>query len=320
VTTYTLHHWARLHTVSAVAVRDRWLKSPDKSLRDPLLDPSRFSEVGRVWTVASELELIRVIGAIQWLNPRLKLWYRGEKQFYPKASPSRSRLSSSDATVTKRSLDWLNLHAEKDRALRDRSPLARVALLQHYGCATSLLDVSASHEAACAFAFATDVAGQSHLRIFGLPRHDSPVTVFDDADVVLVDLHAELPSYCMRPHVQQAAFIARRIAAYQDIEGEAPVSLEDALVDDLCIAHLRLDFDGRSRFFDPRALSDAIYPQPSASCRNCTGTSDMTGDFLMHFLTCIAKKGGPEGFPDRLCEWAASQAVAARRRSSAPKA
>jgi len=278
-------------------------KNPEWNVVEDLLGPGRFDT--KVWTIKSELELVRLLGALQWMNPRLKLWYRGEKQFHTSAVPSRLR-PEQNANLTTQGVKWLNLHAREDRALRDRSPLARAAILQHYGCPTSLLDISASYEAACAFAFAAEGSDQSHIRVFALPRHQHAVTVFDDADVVLVDLHAELPSYCMRPHVQQAAFVARRRAVYNDIKEEMPVDLDAALVDELCIAHLRLQFeDGYSRFYKPRMQCDILYPKPSKSCKFCGKVSDMNGDFLLHFLECLVEEhheGVPEGFPDSLSE------------------
>src|SRR5208282_2766723 len=53
------------------------------------------------------------------------------------------------------------------------------------------------------------------------------VSVFDAADVVLVDLRAEMPSYCLRPHVQEGGFLARRRAAYDDVEALGPAELQD---------------------------------------------------------------------------------------------
>jgi hypothetical protein len=129
------------------------------------------------------------------------------------------------------------------------------------------------------------------------------VTIFDDADLVLVDLRAELPSFCARPHVQQAAFFGRREATYRDIEGLGAVDAKDAAIDAFCIAHIRLDFDGASRFYKPRADSHMLYPKPGKGCRVCKKPSDMNGDYLLHILQCYVRhdpKDAPDGFPDRL--------------------
>jgi FRG domain-containing protein len=250
--------------------------------------------------VTSELELIRIIGALRWHNPGLELWFRGEPAYFSKALPSRIRDPKS-GPLTPLGLGWLDSKAGHDRALRDRSPLARVAVLQHYGCPTSLLDLSASYDVACAFAFASPVAGQSHLRIYATPRQRAAVSVFDDADVVLVDLRAELPSYCARPHVQQAAFLARREAVLADVSFGVAVEEPRGSVDGLCIAHLKLSFNGRARFYEPRIESGVLYPQAGTACFRCSGKPDMNGDYLLHILNCYGdseEHQRPRGFPD----------------------
>jgi len=118
-----------------------------------------------------------------------------------------------------------------------------------------------SYDVACAFAFAAGDRREAHLRVYALPRHQHAVTVFDDADIVLVDLNAELPSYCARPHVQQAAFLARREALFHDIQMKDRVDLELAEVDSLCIAHIRLKFAGAGRFYEPRKSQGVLYPK-----------------------------------------------------------
>lgn len=300
---FSLKHWSRLHTFNAVALHKRWQSNPDPPLSDALLGSGRFNKITGVWTVDSEIELIRLVGALQWNNPRMKLWFRGEAKYFPKALPKRLRVKSSEATLTNTGIKWLDSVAHLDRALRDRGALARTAILQHYGCPTSLLDVSSSYDVACAFAFAEGDTGGAHLRVYALPRHQHPVTVFDDADVVLVDLNAELPSYCARPHVQQAAFIARREAVYNDIEGKVRVRKADADVDPLCIAHIRLRFNGAARFYKPRKAAATLYPRAGEVCSQCrTKRPDMNNDYLLHILNCFKSPSGlrkPAGFPDR---------------------
>ncbi|MBI4317547.1 MAG: FRG domain-containing protein [Chloroflexi bacterium] len=289
--------------MDARTLRNRWLSSPDPRQDDRLLAKNRFDEGTAVWTVTSEIEMIRLLGALQWHNPRLKLWFRGETKYFPNALPKRLRVSSSDAALTSLGIAWLNSVAGRDRALRDRRSLARAAILQHYGCPTSLLDLSSSYDVACAFAFAAGDQAPAHLRVYAVPRHQHAVSVFDDADVVLVDLNAELPSYCARPHVQQAAFLARREAVCQDIEGAAPVDVELAEVDALCIAHILLKFSGAARFYEPRRSQGVLYPLAGTGCLTCGKAPDMNGDYLLHILSCYAEKfpnGKPDGFPDVL--------------------
>ena len=134
------------------------------------------------------------------------------------------------------------------------------------------------------------------------PRHQHAVTVFDNPDVVLVDLSAELPSYCARPHVQQAAFIARRGAAYNDIEADDPVHEEDADIDALCLAHIGLQFDGAARFYEPRKAAATLYPKSGTACSQCgTKQPDMNSDYLLHILECFKSPNNlpkPPGFPE----------------------
>src|ERR1043166_1475895 len=115
---FSLKHWSRLHTVHAAAVHKRWHSNPDPPLSDALLDSGRFER--GVWTVRSELELIRLVGALQWHNPRMKLWFRGEAKYFANALPKRLRVKSPDANLTKCGIRWLASVAHLDRALRDR--------------------------------------------------------------------------------------------------------------------------------------------------------------------------------------------------------
>ena len=300
--TFSLKHWSRLHTVNAVALHERWLTNPDAPVSDALLDTTRFNMKTGVWTVENEIELVRLLGALQWHNPGMKLWFRGEAKYYRKALPKRVRVKSSEAKLTNVGIKWLDSVAHLDRALRDRGALARAAILQHYGCPTSLLDVSSSYDVACAFSFAEGDTGKAHLRVYALPRHQHAVTVFGIPDVVLVDLSAELPSYCARPHVQQAAFIARREAVYNDIEGKVPVRQAEADVDPLCIAHIRLQFKGAARFYKPRKATATLYPKAGLECSRCkTKRPDMNNDYLLHILDCFQspqRLPKPARFPD----------------------
>jgi hypothetical protein len=296
-----LRQWAKLHAVSASLLHERWSSNPNPKVDEKLLGSNRFDSKNGVWVVTSELEMVRLIGALQWQNPELKLWFRGETRYFPSALPSRIRKPKSQS-LTSLGVRWLNHNAFRDRALRDRGPIARLAILQHYGCPTSLLDVSASYDVACAFAFASSTAGQAHLRVYALPRQSKAINIFDDFGVMLVDLNAELPSYCARPHVQQAAFLARTKAVYRDIECRKPVPGAEATVDSLCIAHLRLQFEGKRRFYEPRQKGRILYPQPSRHCGNCGANEpDMNGDYLLHILQCYKDPTSPpkpKGFPD----------------------
>jgi hypothetical protein len=320
-------HWARLHTQNLDDLWNRWRSNAQTF--DPLTRKGRRPEPPcGIWVVKSELELVRLLGGLHWRNPQHTLWFRGEGGYHPKALPTRYR-DGCNPKETKKGVRWLNKNAGVDTALRDRSPLARLALLQHYGCPTSFLDITLSYEVACAFAFEKQVE-VAYLRVYALPRHTQSVSVFDDADVVLVDLRAEMPSYCLRPHVQQGGFLARREAAYCDIEGKKLANPKKASLDDLCIAHIELRIkDARGRFFEPRERTESLYPPASGSCRQCKALcgrcgnpgahacggpqghhshSDMNGDYILHLLTCLAGDGreglfgGRGSFPDHYAD------------------
>lgn len=303
-----LRTYARLHLCKQDELWERWKQNPDLPIEDRLHDA--FDRGRGVWEVRSESELTRLVGALQWRNPAYKLWFRGEGSYHERALPSRYR-PGRVATATSRGVRWLNRVSGADRALRDRSPLARAALLQHYGCPTSFLDLTASVEVACAFAF--ERPRDPHLRVYALPRNAHAVAVFDAADVVLVDLRAEMPSYCLRPHVQESGFVARKAAASVDIDGgpDLPGASEYEL-DELCIAHLRLRIrHGSDRFYRPRLLAGTLYPPPSTSCRACPGgpkPSDMNNDFVLHLLRCLVRAEGSFDpavrFPDDFAEGA----------------
>jgi len=252
---------------------------------------------------------VRLVGALHWLNKDFTLWYRGENSYFESALPSRLRAKPGEDRTPKATA-WISKHAGKDRALRDREPAERVAILQHYGCHTSLLDLTANLESACAFA--SDTKGSStHLRVYALPRHTRAVTVSEETDTVLVDLRAAVPSYFARPHVQSAAYVARRSAAVSDMEGHPRVDQNDGALDDLCIGHIRLDFDAHARFYLPRLRSGTLYPMPSRGCRLCSATNH-DGDFGLHYLRCLAKSepdGAPPNFPDRFAETAEQRRI-----------
>lgn len=299
-------HWVRLNVRTLADLHERWRSRPEAS-KDPLMGQERWpvEPSHPRWVVKSELELVRLLGALQWFNPDLALWFRGEGRFFASAPPARYRRDDDPLPAL---LRWFTAHAARDRALRDRSPLERVALLQHYGCPTSMLDLSANLDVSCAFAAEGE---EPHVRVYALPRHTRAISDFFELDTVLVDLRAALPSYFMRPHLQFAAFMGRRSATLSDTAGGPCLAdREAAMLDDLCVGHVRLAFDARKRFYHPRLEARTLYPPPSSGCNVCSST-EMSGDFGLHFLRCLGDKveAPPESFPDRYAD-----AAAARRR------
>jgi FRG domain len=302
-----IERWKRLHVLDLADLRERWRTRPEDSGKsdDRLMDVDRWNEHKRVWIARNEIELVRLLGGLQVLNPKHTLFFRGESEYWEDAPPGRYR--KGNANKTPAAVKWLNEHASSTRALRDRGRFARLAILQHYGCPTSLIDVTSNVEIACAFAFEKDGPHESHLRAYALPRHTDAVTVFDDADAVLVDLRAELPSYCARPHVQAAAFIARRQAICLDVDGEEVKDVAGASLKHLELGQIRLDFlsEGRERFYIPRLRARTLYPAAGLKCDLCGTESDMNADFMLHYLRCLAEKhrvDAPASFPDRYAE------------------
>lgn len=312
------HPWVALHAKTLEDVRTRWASSPDSTI-DPLNKESRWNDAAKTWRVTSALELHQLVGALQWLNPDLQLWFRGEGTHYPSSLPSRYRPggdSDGPSLATKAGRAHLNKHAHLCRSLRDREQFARLAILQHYGCPTSFLDVTKSVDVAAAFAFenhASAIPAEPskeipHIRIYALPRHNRPITTFDLADCVLVDLEAELPSYCLRPHVQHGGFIARTSGALYDLEQADVPNAHNITLDGHCVGHVALAIaDGYRRFYEPK--QDLLYPRRTAGSAagklraNATGG----GDYLLSLLRDIAdhheafkfRHGGKEKeFPD----------------------
>lgn len=289
------HQWTALHSTTLEDIRERWANNPDGTV-DPLNRDARWDKSRGVWRVTNALELHQLVGALHNRNPDLQLWFRGESKYFPSARPARYRPqpdSDGPSRATQLGREYLDRHAHRCRALRDRDKFARIAILQHYGCPTSFLDVSKSMDVATAFAFEKHAPWESssepHIRIYALPKHTRSITSFELADCILVDLESELPSYCLRPHVQRGGFIARTRGALYDLgQGTAPGEADYSL-DGHCVAHIALHIkDGRKRFYEPRA--DLLYPRrtvASAAAKvpvNATGD----GDYLLSLLRDIS--------------------------------
>ena len=290
--------------VDAPQLWSRWQSAQQDRARrftDSLLDDER-SEDGSHWIVKSHLELLRLIGALQFHNQRCSLWFRGENQRFPYARPRRYRTPGLDSAVVD-GMKWMVDAAARSPLLRDRSPLARLAILQHYSVDTSLLDVTSSHEVATSFAFlGSDMDEESpdpHIRVFATPRVTDSVNLFLEIGICTVDLVSELPSYCLRPHVQRAAFIADLEAIRSDLGDSMASTAQRADLDDLCIAHINLR--GPAHDYPVRIpIREMLFPEPSDSCRHCSPGSldDLRGDLLFHKLNCLCSTGSPVvGFP-----------------------
>jgi hypothetical protein len=312
---YPGYRWRRLHTVDALEIRERWTVTPTSvRVDDALLDRQRFRALPAsrdvVWTVKSRYELIRLVGAVQFFNQRCNLWFRGEPDLHPHARPSRYRDAKRDH-LTADGLRWLTQAARASPLIRHRRPLARLAILQHYGVPTSFLDVTSSVDVAATFALwypgadgRPQRATRPHLSVFATPRLKDAVNVMESTNLCVVDLVAELPSFVLRPHVQRATFMALRDAALHDLsdtpDRHHPASGD---LDVFRLARIHLDFGSRP----DRGASDdltRLFPAESRRCRHCTArgkrVDDLNGDLLRHELRCLGEHGVagiPPNFP-----------------------
>ena len=89
------------------------------------------------------------------------------------------------------------------RELMDETPLARWALLQHYGiCATPLLDLTRSLQVACSFA-SGGADGVGYVYILGLPYQAQAVSVDAKSSIICMSLLGVTPSNARRPLIQE---------------------------------------------------------------------------------------------------------------------
>jgi hypothetical protein len=164
---------------------------------------------------------------------------------------------------------------------------------------TSLLDVSSSYEAATAFAFegvASNRPKNAHIRVFATPKPTTAVNPFYELEVCVVDLVAELPSYCLRPHVQRAAFIANITGLLSDLSKTSEYTPPPGCdLDDICIAHVRLEGKETDYLVNAR-IRASLRPKASTSCKHCLNRrreDDLSGDLLFHKLGCLSRKDRP---------------------------
>jgi len=305
---------ARWRLLNAVDAQYMFLRWRERGQRDPLTDTGRFTPNAYgsgIWTVKSDQEVRRLVGALQYRNQRCTLWFRGEGRQYDHATPARYRSASGPAAGDhpRAYLWWLRRNFPRSRTLRDRSDLGLLALLQHYGVRTSMLDVTRSFEVAMAFAFQDPMmkkgavsASRSNnpsptLCVFATPRVTDAVSDFPGLDLCVVDLMAEFPSDCLRPHSQQAGFLARRDAIWADIgPPNAPANAASTMLDGVCIARLHLDFkptDVRNGLTDARMFT-TLFPKASTKCCDAAcpkrTVPDFDGDYALHILKCAQKR------------------------------
>jgi hypothetical protein len=177
-------------------------------------------------TVKGYRELLRKIAQLNFYNPGLDLFFRGQRSdhqvrksgkyirsnLYPKilrglAIPKerRSKTIAERVSVLKKA-DAAFLDEASDAYIH-RQRLARWAILQHYEvCATPLLDVTSSLQVALSFAVPTG-KGAGYLFAFGLPTGTGPISTSIETMTQVVNLTKICPPDALRPHFQCAMFL-----------------------------------------------------------------------------------------------------------------
>lgn len=177
--------------------------------------------------VTSYAELLEKVAALNFYNPSLKLFFRGQpsdfQNFTPEGKPVRSNLypsilrslpvqKSERSRLIRERLTTLE-HA--DTLLKEKLPigyihrhmLVRWSILQHYEvCATPLLDVTDSLQVALTFAV-SDANNDAYLYVLGIPHQTGPISISIDSMTQVVDLSKLCPPEVSRPHFQ-SAFLA----------------------------------------------------------------------------------------------------------------
>jgi hypothetical protein len=178
--------------------------------------------------VTSYEELLEKVASLNYYNPSLKLFFRGQRKDYfnytSDGRPVRSSLYPSilrrlPANKNKRSKvirERLSLLRQADSAFQEeirvgyihRHMLVRWAILQHYEvCLTPLLDLTDSLQVALSFAASAE-SQNGYLYVFGLPYQTSPISVSVESMTQVVDLSKLCPPEVSRPHFQSAYLAA----------------------------------------------------------------------------------------------------------------
>jgi len=252
--------------------------------------PSRRSDS---WAVEDLLELTRLVGALQYQNPRCLLWFRGEHQWHQRATPSACRGSDKWACFLEATRKF-NKKRGEGRLFSNRGDLARWAILQHYGAPTPLLDVTTSLRIATTLAIKTvDYKKDkplewsrkrnkaAHLLVFATPRPLDGINIFAEAGLCLVDLVTELPSNCLRPHVQRAGFLGLTdiVAKGLDRCKKTPPDNEASLD---CVRIARICITKPINF--TKLKIEHVFPPASNHTTIGDDRDDMSGDYLLQAL------------------------------------
>ena len=178
-------------------------------------------------SVQSYQELLYKIAALNYYNPSLQLYYRGQNKDHYWTGPTGERVRSGLHPSILRELPFEHKERQDEVKKRisildsaeallkstcsipdvHRHRLVSWAIIQHYNvCATPLIDVTTSLQ--IALSFASSINADGFLFIFALPHQSGPISVSLDSMIQVVDLTRICPPEVTRPHFQSALFLA----------------------------------------------------------------------------------------------------------------
>jgi hypothetical protein len=316
------YKWRRMSVFDGVDLKERWNAKIRDMVDEPLLKREPSGECtdlkddscrSNYWKVENLLELTRLVGALQNQNPRCLLWFRGERKWYPNATPSACRKKGNKWNKFLAMTKWFNHNAGEGRLFSNRGKLARWAILQHYGAPTPLLDVTTSLRIATAIAlweidknkdelkWGNNKDLEPHLSVFATPRPLDGINIFAEIGLCLVDLVAELPSHCLRPHAQRAGFLGLTDIVMDGLDPhEEKPSVEEASLDCVRIARICIpkaksdDFEKPKikHVFPPASQYTTISRKKGIRIKR----DDMSGDYLLcalHDLNKLSESSEP---------------------------
>ena len=187
---------------------------------------------------------------------------------------------------------WLKNVGRRRDLLGERSQLGLLAIAEHYSAKTCLLNVTSSVTIAEWFAFHEhDMPNTGpFVRILASPHHSAPAVSYSGMGIIVVDLTSELPSYCLRPHLQSAAFLAWQDLAEYESGHSQGVNVDRAYaagsMRPLEIA--RVELCGTKARFPGASLPIEFVTEPIGSdeCKHCGPKDVQHGDLLRHYLAC----------------------------------